>query len=176
MSEELCQCGFGEEYFTIEEGLSICTVCGGTVAGKAGVATEERGKTLGRNILIVDDQGFFRKRVHEILAGQGHRVLEASDGLEAVAHVARSLESGAADPSLRVELVILDLVMPGLIDGFQTLGVIKAMDQKIPVLVLTSSPPSKDLLKKLGTLRAKKYLNKASKDLDGLLLKNISSL
>ena len=176
MSEELCQCGFGEEYFTIEEGRSICTVCGGTVVGKAGTAAEEKGKTPGRNILIVDDQGFFRKRIRETLTEQGHRVLEASDGLEAVAHVARSLLSGAADPSLRVEIVILDLVMPGLIDGFQTLGVIKAMDQKIPVLVLTSSPPEQDLLKKLGSLRAKKYLNKASKDLDGLLLKNLTSL
>jgi CheY-like chemotaxis protein len=176
VSEELCQCGFGEEYFTIEDSRSVCTVCGGTVVVKTGAATEERGKALGKNILIVDDQGFFRKRIHDILTGQGHRVLEASDGLEAVAHVARSLESGAAEPSLRVEIVILDLVMPGLIDGFQTLGVIKAMDQKLPVLVLTSSPPAKDLLKKLGSLRAKKYLNKASKDLEGLLLKNLSSL
>jgi CheY-like chemotaxis protein len=176
VSEELCQCGFGEEYFTIEEGLSICTVCGGTVVGKAGVPGAKSEKTPGRNILTVDDQGFFRKRIREILVSRGHRVLEASDGLEAVAHVARSLASGAADPSLRVEVVILDLVMPGLIDGFQTLGVIKAMDQKIPVLVLTSSPPAQDLLKKLGSLRAKKYLNKASKDLDGLLLKNLTSL
>jgi CheY-like chemotaxis protein len=174
VGEELCRCGFGGEYFTIEDGRSVCTVCGGTVVEKAG--TEERGEPRGRNILIVDDQGFFRKRIHDILTGQGHKVLEASDGLEAVAHVARSLESGAADPSLRVEIVILDLVMPGLIDGFQTLGVIKAMDQNLPVFVLTSNPPARDLLKKLGNLRAKKYLNKASKDLEGLLLKNITSL
>jgi CheY-like chemotaxis protein len=176
VSEELCQCGFGEEYFTIEDGRSICTVCGGTVNGKVGAAAEGKGGGRGRNILIVDDQGFFRKRIREILTEQGHRAIEASDGLEAVAHVARSLVSGTADPSLRVEIVILDLVMPGLIDGFQTLGVIKAMDEKLPVLVLTSSPPAKELLKKLGSLRAKKYLNKASKDLEGLLLKNLSSL
>ena len=133
MSEELCQCGFGEEYFTIEEGRSICTVCGGTVVGKAGVAVEERGKTLGRNILIVDDQGFFRKRIRETLTEQGHRVLEASDGLEAVAHVARSLVSGTDDPSLRVEIVILDLVIDteGRVAETSIIRSIPGLDQAI---------------------------------------------
>jgi hypothetical protein len=69
-----------------------------------------------------------------------------------------------------------NLVMPGQIDGFQAPGVIKTMDERLPVLVLTSSPPTKELLKKLGSQRAKKYLNKASKDLEGLFLKNPSSL
>ena len=66
--------------------------------------------------------------------------------------------------------------MPGLLDGFQTLGVLKAMDDSLPVIILTSSPPTDDLLKKLGQLRAKKYLNKASKDLEGLLLRNLANL
>ena len=91
-------------------------------------------------------------------------------------HLARALPAAVSDPALRVSLVILDLTMPGLLDGFQTLGVIKAIDDSLPVIILTSSPPTRDLLQKLGRLKAKKYLNKASKDLEGLLLKNLDTL
>lgn len=176
MVVENCQCGFGEEYFTIENDQSICTVCGGMVAGQAETVPEEEPRELGRRIVIVDDQPFFRKRIREALLEKGHAVLEAGEGIEAVQLLARSLEASLREPSQRVSLVILDLSMPGLLDGFQTLGVIKAMDEALPVIILTSSPPTQDLLQKLGRLKAKKYVNKDSKDLEGLLLKNIETL
>jgi CheY-like chemotaxis protein len=140
------------------------------------VVLEEPAKARGKRVLIVDDQPFFRKRIKEALIGQGHEVLEAGEGIEAVRHLARTLPAAATDPALGVSLVVLDLTMPGLLDGFQTLGVIKAIDDSLPVIILTSSPPTKDLLRKLGRLKARKYLNKASKDLEGLLLKNLDTL
>lgn len=176
MTQSTCHCGFGEEYFTIENDQSICTVCGGLVAGHGSVVLEEPAKARGKRVLIVDDQPFFRKRIKEALVGQGHEVLEAGEGIEAVRHLARTLPAAATDPALGVSLVVLDLTMPGLLDGFQTLGVVKAIDDSLPVIILTSSPPTKDLLQKLGRLKARKYLNKASKDLEGLLLKNLDTL
>ena len=90
--------------------------------------------------------------------------------------LAQAIRAEGARPEARVSLVILDLNMPGLLDGFQTLGVLKAMDEDLPVLILTASPPTPDLLRKLGQLKAKKYLNKSSKNLDELLLKNLDSV
>ena len=44
------------------------------------------------------------------------------------------------------------------------------------MLILTASPPTPELLKKLGQLRAKKYLNKSSQNIEELLLRNIDAL
>ena len=176
MSSDTCQCGFGEEYFTMEGDLSICTVCGGGVASGDNVVPEEAHRQHGKKIILVDDQPFFRKRIQESLNEKGHTVLEAGEGIEAVRLLSASMGEAAQDPAKKVSLVILDLTMPGLIDGFQTLGVIKAMDEALPVLILTSSPPTQDLLQKLARLKAKKYVNKASKGLEALLLKNLEGL
>ena len=175
MSEEVCRCGFGEEYFTIENDQSICTVCGGQVSGQA-APPEEKPSGTGKRIILVDDQPFFRKRIKEALAGQGHEVIEAGEGIEAIRLLAGARESAVKQLDHKVSLVILDLTMPGLIDGFQTLGVIKAIEESLPVIILTSSPPTQELLQKLGRLKAKKYVNKASKNLEGLLLKNLDNL
>jgi CheY-like chemotaxis protein len=176
VSGDTCQCGFGEEYFTIENDESICTVCGGKVTGSSGVVLEEAHRQSGKRILLVDDQPFFRKRIQEALQEKGHTVLEAGEGLEAVRILSGALTGAVQDPARPVSLVILDLTMPGLIDGFQTLGVLKAMDEALPVIILTAIPPTRELLQKLGRLKAKKYVNKASKGLEALLLKNLESL
>jgi CheY-like chemotaxis protein len=176
MSSDTCQCGFGEEYFIMEGDQSICTVCGGKVASGDGAVPAESSQQHGKRIILVDDQPFFRKRIQEALNEEGHTVLEAGEGLEAVRLLSMSMGEAARDPAKQVSLVILDLTMPGLIDGFQTLGVIKAMDEALPVLILTSSPPTQELLQRLGRLKAKKYLNKASKGLEDLLLRNLEGL
>ena len=176
MSSDTCQCGFGEEYFTMEDDLSICTVCGGKVASGEDVVPDEDRRQHGKRVVLVDDQPFFRKRIQEALNEKGYTVLEAGEGIEAVRVLSASMGEAARDPAKKVSLVILDLTMPGLIDGFQTLGVIKAMDEALPVLILTSSPPTQELLQKLGRLKAKKYLNKGSKGLEELLMKNLEGL
>lgn len=179
MAETLCHCGFGDEYFTLEGNRSICTVCGGEVAGRqVGIFDNpelELEPAPARPILVIDDQPFFRMRIRDILEQAHHQVVEAGDGIEAVRALAAGLRAGAANPAERVGLAILDLNMPGLIDGFQTLGVLKAMDEDLPVLILTASAPTPELLKKLGQLKAKKYLNKSSKNLEELLLRNLES-
>lgn len=174
-----CHCGFGEEYFTIEGDRSICTVCGGTVSGRQVAGFEPEAPPpprRGKRVLVVDDQPFFRMRIGDVLQSRQHAVLEAGEGIGAVRQLAQSIRAGETDPDERISLVILDLNMPGLLDGFQTLGVLKAMDEALPVLILTASPPTPELLKKLGQLKAKKYLNKSSKNLDELLLRNLETV
>lgn len=182
MAESACHCGFGEEYFTLEGNRSLCSVCGGEVAGRdVGVfdapAPEQQPEAAHlTRVLIIDDQPFFRMRIRDILEQTHHQIVEAGDGVEAVRALAAGLRATAANPADRVALAILDLNMPGLIDGFQTLGVLKAMDENLPVLILTASAPTPELLKKLGQLKAKKYLNKSSKNLEELLLRNLEGI
>jgi CheY-like chemotaxis protein len=191
MAENFCHCGFGEEYFTLEGNRSVCTVCGGEVSGRSVGLFDSPGLGLElepepapephaesgapTRILVIDDQPFFRMRIRDILEQANHQVAEAGDGVEAVRELAAGLRGGANAPG-RVVLAVLDLNMPGLIDGFQTLGVLKAIDENLPVLILTASAPTPELLKKLGQLKAKKYLNKSSKNLEELLLRNIEGL
>ncbi len=181
MAEAVCNCGFGEEYFTLEGNRSLCSVCGGEVAGRnVGVfdSPPEREPEAAQvtRVLVIDDQPFFRMRIRDILEQTHHQIVEAGDGIEAVRALAAGLRANAANPGERVALAILDLNMPGLIDGFQTLGVLKAMDENLPVLILTASAPTPELLKKLGQLKAKKYLNKSSKNLEELLLRNLEGI
>ena len=184
MAEAVCHCGFGEEYFTLEGNRSLCTVCGGEVAGRSvGVfdlpepePEQEPAAAPGARVLVIDDQPFFRLRIRDILEHTNHQIVEAGDGIEAVRALAAGQRAAATNPSERVALAVLDLNMPGLIDGFQTLGVLKAIDENLPVLILTASAPTPELLKKLGQLKAKKYLNKSSKNLEELLLRNLEGI
>jgi CheY-like chemotaxis protein len=63
----------------------------------------------GRTVLVVDDQDELRAMLVRVLAGDGHRVLEASNGFEA-------LEVLETEPD--VSLVITDLLMPRM-DGLE---------------------------------------------------------
>ena len=183
MAETICRCGFGDEYFVLEGNRGLCTVCGGEVAGRSiGVfdspepQLREPEPAPGKRVLVIDDQPFFRLRIRDILEQVQHQVIEAGDGIAAVRALAEGLRAEVLTPGERVALAILDLNMPGLIDGFQTLGVLKAMDEELPVLILTASAPTPELLKKLGQLKAKKYLNKSSKNLEELLQRNLGAI
>jgi DNA-binding response OmpR family regulator len=61
-----------------------------------------------KKVLIVDDQDTMRKMLHLTLAGQ-YELLEASDGAMAWDAVRR----------YRPDAVILDIMMPGEMDGYQ---------------------------------------------------------
>ena len=63
---------------------------------------------LASTVLVVDDEPVVRRLAYRILNDAGYRVLEASDGAEA-------LEVLRAAPS-RIDLVIVDAIMPNL-DG-----------------------------------------------------------
>ena len=83
-----------------------------------------------KTILVADDKATGRELVRTVLEKAGFKVIEASDGLEAV----RSAKESQPD------LIILDLHMPGL-DGF---GVIQELRrdlhfERTPIMALTAS-------------------------------------
>ncbi len=78
-------------------------------------------------ILVVDDDETNRGLVAAILDSEGYRVEHARDGLEALAKL-----------KLGVDLVLLDLVMPGL-DGFEVIRRIRRDESyhDLPVIMIT---------------------------------------
>jgi DNA-binding response OmpR family regulator len=92
-------------------------------------------------ILVADDSSTVRRVVSARLSADGHDVIEAGDGEEALALV-RS-ESPA--------LLVLDKVMPKL-DGFEVLRALRAdpATQGLPIVMLTDRAGEDDVLDGLG--------------------------
>ncbi len=86
----------------------------------------------GRLILVVDDEprmiGFIRMN----LELEGHRVIEAHNGLGALEAIRTKLP----------DLVLLDVMMPEL-DGFETLRMLREFSS-IPVIMLTAKGEEND--------------------------------
>jgi two-component system NtrC family response regulator len=78
-------------------------------------------------VLIVDDDPALREGLAEALTDLGHAVRTAASGREALAAVSRDTDA-----------VLLDLRMPGGIDGIEVLRRIRARDDAPPVVVLTA--------------------------------------
>jgi C4-dicarboxylate-specific signal transduction histidine kinase len=96
-----------------------------------GQESEWNDETTGRPrvILVVDDEPVNRELLEVILAPQGHAILHAEDGLQALELLAGQ----------RVDLVLLDLLMPRL-DGIETCRRIREHPetQHLPVVFITA--------------------------------------
>ena len=94
-------------------------------------------------ILIADDEARIRRLVSDFLKRDGHSILEAADGREAV----QILENRR--PGL--DLAILDVMMPGM-DGFEVLRELRSQergDKHLPVMMLTARAEDADQVRGL---------------------------
>ena len=91
---------------------------------------------MDKKILVVDDNRLSREINCSTLESAGYKTIMASDGNEGLS----LLRSG------KVDLVILDLIMPGL-DGFGFLGVCKndPLLKDIPVIVITGRDSQEEI-------------------------------
>lgn len=89
-------------------------------------------------ILVADDTETDRLILETIVRKEGHRVISAKDGLEAVAAYAQE----------RPDIVLLDALMPGL-DGFGAARQIKELagESLVPIIFLTSLTDTGSLVK-----------------------------
>lgn len=90
------------------------TRCPGGVRVRAVHSPCWRKQTVMAQVLLVDDDPALRGLLHAVLRGDGHKILEASDGAEALATLGESVAP---------LIVLLDWQMPRL-DGF---GVLRAV-------------------------------------------------
>ncbi|WP_299792779.1 response regulator transcription factor [uncultured Shewanella sp.] len=75
-------------------------------------------------VLVVDDDLVFRELLKEALESEGHDVLSAENGLEALSILEQD----------RPDIILLDIMMPKL-DGF---GLLAARKDQIPVIVISA--------------------------------------
>ena len=78
-------------------------------------------------VMVVDDHERIRDALARLLSAEGHRVIEAANGHDAL----RLLEEQAVD------LILLDLVMPRT-NGMQFLITLRDLGRLIPVIVLSA--------------------------------------
>ena len=105
---------------------------------------------MAESILIVEDDAFNREYLRLLLAAGAFSVLEAPDGLQALALLENTIP----------DLILLDVVMPGL-DGFAVCRKIKENPrlQDIPVIFLSSRAETQDKILGLET-GASDYISK----------------
>ena len=93
-------------------------------------------------VLIADDEPNIRRMVGALLTGEGYEVAETPNGVQAVARV----REGEPDVAL------IDLMMPGELDGMATLGRLREVAPDLPVIMMSGRAGLADAVKatKLG--------------------------
>jgi len=108
-----------------------------------------------RRILIADDTEFFRQSFAETFRGDGHEVLLAVDGLDAVQQFRRSADT--------LDLVVLDLLMPKM-TGYDVIRAIRhsPAGRRMPVLVISEVANQADTVRRLVEAGANAHLAKST--------------
>src|SRR5215831_7646229 len=104
-------------------------------------------------ILVVDDEPAIRDTLRMTLEYDGHEVLLAASGQEALAVTERESP----------DLVFLDIKMPGL-DGLEVLSRLRALNEALPVVIISAHGTAATALE-AGRLGAFRFIEKPlSKD------------
>src|SRR5690349_8997028 len=94
------------------------------------------------SVLIVDDEPNIRRMVGALLTSEGYEVRDAADGQTGVARAAETSP----------DVVLLDLMMPGELDGLATLERLREHVPDVPVIMMSGKAGLSDAVKatKLG--------------------------
>jgi CheY-like chemotaxis protein len=131
----------------------------------AAMLNAHRAESLGRPILIVDDDDATRRLIQHALEREGWTIVEAVNGQAALENVRRVMPAA----------ILLDLLMPEM-DGFEFLALLRANPhwKSIPVIVLTAKQlDERDYLLLSG--RVERILSKGLDHREDLL-REVSSL
>ena len=89
-------------------------------------------QTVNKTILIVDDDRELNDGLRAVLEGQGYRVIQASNGIQAREAVYRQ----------RPDLVVLDMMMPRM-GGFPVLEHFRDKPDAPPIIMMTANEGSR---------------------------------
>ncbi len=113
-----------------------------------------------KNILIVEDDTALQKILTEKLTGVGIGVMTASTGQEALTKIKVD----------QPDLILLDIMLPGGMNGFDVLEQLKANEtyKSIPVIVLTNLDTEQKTALDIGAID---YIVKPNISIDEVVLK-----
>jgi two-component system nitrogen regulation response regulator NtrX len=116
------------------------------------------------SVLIVDDEPNIRRMVGALLASEGYEVRDAAEGAIGLSRVAESCP----------DVVLLDLMIPGELDGIATLARLRETVPDVPVIMMSGKAGLSDAVKatKLGAFN---FLEKPLSP-EGVLLALASAL
>jgi len=100
-------------------------------------------------IMVVDDESDIRFVIGKMLEKEGFEVVHAESGEEALELISSS----------KPDLVLLDIMMPGL-DGWETCRKIKSRHGDLPVVMLTAKTDDVDKIRALEECRADWHISK----------------
>jgi len=97
---------------------------------------------IGKKVLVVDDKEDSRVLVRKVLRLHGYEVIGAGTGEDAINMVQTELP----------DLILMDIRLPGGIDGLEATRRIKALPQlaHIPILAMTASVRPEDMQRALN--------------------------
>lgn len=113
-----------------------------------------------KTVLVVEDDSALSNLLKDKLEGVGLAVVQAGTGQQALARVKEK----------HADLILLDIMLPGGINGFDVLEQLKANPilKEIPVIVLTNLDTEKKTALEIGAID---YIVKANISLDEVVLK-----
>jgi two-component system nitrogen regulation response regulator NtrX len=116
------------------------------------------------SVLIVDDEPNIRRMVGALLSSEGYEVRDAAEGAVGLARIAESCP----------DVVLLDLMIPGELDGLATLARLRELVPDVPVIMMSGKAGLSDAVKatKLGAFN---FLEKPLSP-EGVLLALASAL
>jgi two-component system nitrogen regulation response regulator NtrX len=116
------------------------------------------------SVLIVDDEPNIRRMVGALLTSEGYEVRDAAEGAAGLARTAESCP----------DVVLLDLMIPGELDGLATLARLRELVPDVPVIMMSGKAGLSDAVKatKLGAFN---FLEKPLSP-EGVLLALASAL
>lgn len=105
-------------------------------------------------VLVVDDEPIIRHVIRDVLVDEGHEVVTAGNGLEALELLAE----------VRPHVVLMDVMMPGL-DGRAAYLAIRARPElaPLPIIMMSAATPRSELDDGIAAFLAKPF------DLDTLV-------
>ncbi len=101
-----------------------------------------------KNILVVDDSDFMRMMLKDILSADGHKMIEACNGMECLSILQTE----------QVDICILDINMP-VMNGIQTLEIVKEKYPNLKIIML-SVQSTQEMVEKTLTLGANGFVAK----------------
>ncbi|MDC0745911.1 response regulator [Polyangium mundeleinium] len=95
-------------------------------------------------VLVCEDQDAIRRMIETLVGSSGHEVVGVATGAKAV-------ELASTEP---FDILLLDLMLPGALDGFEVCARLRALEstKELPIFVISAmdDPESKARVKNAG--------------------------